>query len=76
MELREVVPNGDPVTSEQYTFAAVCGPAQFGPEGESEDNTFARWTPSATLTMSVTNPALFGQFKVGQKFYVDFSTAS
>lgn len=48
----------------------------YGPEGESEDNTFARYTPSASLQISITNPALLGKFKQGQKFYLDFTEAA
>lgn len=55
---------------EQLKFMAVS--AKFGPNGESEDNTYARYTPSAELKMTVTNPELLGKFKPGQKFYVDF----
>lgn len=43
--------------------------------GTTEDNTFAAATPSATLTMMITNPALIGTFTPGQKLYVDFSIA-
>lgn len=43
--------------------------------GGDEDNTFSRWTPSAHLTMTIKNPALFDSFHIGQKFYVDFTVA-
>lgn len=56
-------------------MAPVCGPAPFGPNGESEDNTFARWTPSGSMELYITNPDLHGKFAVGQKFYVDFTPA-
>jgi hypothetical protein len=39
---------------------------------ESEDNTFARYTPGGNLELSITNPALFDKLEKGQKFYVDF----
>jgi len=29
----------------------------------------------ASLTINIANPALFGKFKVGDKFYVDFTAA-
>lgn len=61
-------------TQETLNFAAVCD-APFGPEGESEDNTYARYTPMANLSMTVNNPALLGKVKAGQKFYVDFTPA-
>lgn len=56
-------------------MAPVCGGKPFGPNGESEDNSFARWTPSGELKLDVTNPDLLGRFKPGQKFYVDFTEA-
>jgi hypothetical protein len=59
--------------AEQLKLAAVCGNAPFGTNGESEDNTFARYTPSASLEMIITNPSLVGKIKAGQKFYVDFT---
>ena len=41
-------------------------------DGTDEDNTFALFTPSASLGMTITNPALVGTFSVGDTFYVDF----
>jgi hypothetical protein len=48
----------------------------FDAEGNSEDNSFSKWTPTATLVMTITNPNLFGKFKQGQKFYLDFTEAT
>jgi len=45
-------------------------------DGIDEDNTFAKWSPSGELTLSITNPELHGKFKPGQKFYVDFTEAA
>jgi len=36
-------------------------------------HTFARFTPSASLQICIANPALFGEFEPGQKYYVDFT---
>lgn len=63
------------VISEVITFMAVCGTDPFGPDGASEDNTYARYTPNASLTMTILNPVLFGQYKKGVKLYADFSVA-
>jgi hypothetical protein len=60
--------------SDRITFAAVC-PNSFGKDGESEDNTYARFTPTAELTMSITNPELLGKIEPGKKFYLDFTEA-
>ncbi|HEY0548178.1 MAG TPA: hypothetical protein VGF13_01175 [Verrucomicrobiae bacterium] len=45
----------------------------FDQDGNSEDNSFARWTPSGELKMAIQNPALFGKLKEGQTFYLDFT---
>lgn len=63
------------VGQETVKMSAVTGGAAFGPEGESEDNTYARYTPFGEFTASITNPNLIGKFAVGQKFYVDFTEA-
>jgi hypothetical protein len=63
------------VMAEELGANPVCGRAPFGPNGESEDNTFARFTPGGSLSLTVNNPDLFGKFKPGQKFYVDFTLA-
>jgi hypothetical protein len=57
-------------------FNAVCKSGGYPSDGADEDNTFAKWTPSAELKMNVNNPSLFGQFKPGDKFYVDFTAAN
>jgi hypothetical protein len=58
---------------EELTFNAVSKSDGYPADGSDENNTFAKWTPSAELKMSITNPALIGQFTVGQEFYVDFT---
>jgi hypothetical protein len=62
-------------TSEQLHFAAVGKSEGYPADGSDEDNTYAKWTPDAKFSMTVTNPALFGQHQVGQKYYVDFTLA-
>ncbi len=67
-------PDGQ-TTQETVYLSAVTGKDPFGPNGESEDNTYSRWTPTGSLSITITNPALFGKLKVGQKFYLDFTEA-
>lgn len=62
-------------TCENLTFNAVCKSGSYPEDGSDEDNTFAKFTPTAELKMSITNPALLGKIKPGQKFYVDFTLA-
>ena len=62
-------------THEVLKFKAVGKCGSYPEDGSDEDNTYATWTPSATLEMRITNPALRGRFMTGQKFYVDFTPA-
>jgi hypothetical protein len=59
---------------ENVHFAAVST-KPYGENGESEDNTYARYTPMADVKMTINNPALSGQIKEGQTYYVDFTAA-
>lgn len=63
------------VTGESLNFSAVGGDAVqngYPADGNDEDNDYARWSPSASLSIYVANPALFGKLKQGDKYYVDF----
>ena len=60
-------------TCESLKFHAVCKSGSYTGNGEDEDNTFALYTPSLSLEMTVSNPALIGKFNPGDKFYLDFS---
>jgi hypothetical protein len=61
---------------ETLEFSAVGKSGSYSADGLDEDNTFAKFTPTATFTMYVSNEALHGKFNPGQKFYVDFTEAS
>jgi hypothetical protein len=61
--------------SETLKFHAVCKSGAYPADGSDEDNTFALFSPAASLEICVSNPALHGCFKPGQKFYVDFTPA-
>lgn len=63
----------DETANEQLKFHGVCKSGPYPEDGSDEDNTFARWSPSVGLDITISNPNLFGKFKPGQKFYVDFT---
>jgi hypothetical protein len=44
-------------TYEDLEFSAVCKNDGYPPDGSDENNTFAKYTPSATIKMAITNPA-------------------
>ncbi len=60
---------------ETLTLAAVYPKSAYPEDGRDENHSYARWTPQADFRMTVQNPALFGQFKAGDEFYVDFTRA-
>lgn len=61
------------ITQEEVQMRAVTG--KNTKDGMDEDNTYAKYTPSADFRMSVTNPALFGQFRPSQTYYIDMTPA-
>ena len=63
-------------SSDQLKFSAVCKPNGYPADGLVEDNTYAKFSPSVELSMTVNNPALLGKFRPGQKFYVVFTEAT
>lgn len=60
-------------THEKVSFAAVGKSTSYDENGSDEDNTFARYTPSADASFVIANPALFDSFEAEQQFYVDFT---
>lgn len=67
--------DGDSYRSIQVRASAVCKNEGYPPDGSDEDNSYARWSPSADLSMTINNPALFGKIEQGDTFYVDFHRA-
>lgn len=67
-------PERTKVSQESLSMHAVAATKYEG-VGADEDNTYARYSPGANLTINIANPELFGKFKAGDKYYVDFSPA-
>ena len=59
-------------TTEVLRFHAVAA-SRYPEDGSDEDNTYAKYSPSAHLEIHVANPALVGQFAEGETYYVDFT---
>lgn len=60
---------------EKLKFSAVAKSNSYPADGSDEDNTYAKFSPSASVDILVNNPALFGKFEPGAKYYVDFTKA-
>jgi hypothetical protein len=63
------------VTQENLSFSAVAKNSAYPEDGSDEDNTYAKFSPSASFEITVCNPVLFGKFKIDEKYYVDFTPA-
>lgn len=62
-------------TCQRVSFGAVAKSDGYPADGSDEDNTYAKWSPTASCSITIANPALFDKFEAGQKFYVDFTPA-
>lgn len=60
------------VTQEALSFNFPAKNGSYPADGSDEDQQFARYSPSASLSLTVANPALLGKFSVGDTFYLDF----
>lgn len=58
--------------SDKIKMIPVCAKT-YPADGGDEDNTFAKFSPSGSAELSIANPALVGQFRPGQRYYVDFT---
>ena len=62
-------------SAQRFVALPVTGNEKFGPNGESENNTYSRYSPSGRFELTISNPELFGKLKPGQYMYVDFILA-
>lgn len=67
--------NSDGVISSERLMLHGVAANRYPADGSDENNTFARFSPSVSIDMQITNPALIGAFDVGETFYVDFIPA-
>lgn len=63
------------LTVESIVLTENCESIKFKAKysDNKEDNTYSKYTPSAELSMNITNENLFGKIKPGMQFYVDFT---
>lgn len=61
--------------SETLHLCAVAKSSAYPADGSDEDNTYAKFSPSGELKLTVANSALIGKFNPGEKFYLDFVRA-
>lgn len=62
-------------TAEVLKFRAVGRSNGYPDDGSDENNTYAKFSPSGELSLTVANPALIGKFNPGDSYYLDFTPA-
>lgn len=75
MRLYHITPysNGNGVlVQEQLHFHAVSA-SKYPEDGSDENNTYAKFSPSGMLQLTVANPSLVGKFETGKEYYLDFT---
>ena len=60
--------------SETLRLHAVAA-SKYPEDGSDENNTYAKYSPSASLEICICNPNLYDKFVVGQEYYLDFTLA-
>lgn len=58
---------------ETMHLTCVARSGGYPADGSDEDNTFAKYSPSGAMTLTVANPALIGKFTPGDTYYLDFT---
>lgn len=61
--------------NEKITMTCVAKSSAYPVDGTDEDNSFALWSPSGDLSITISNPALHGKFTPSKRFYIDFTEA-
>jgi hypothetical protein len=74
LRLHHIDKAGHPHNETLY-FHAVSRNDGYPEDGSDENNTYAKFSPSASLQLNVANPALIGKFETGTEYYVDFTPA-
>ena len=62
----------DEVSSENITFYGVSKP-RYDDDGLDDDNTYAKFSPTLRIDITIQNPNLFGKYEIDQQYYIDFT---
>lgn len=69
-------PKTGDASQETVVMYAVSRSGNYPADGSDENNTYAKFSPSGRLELTIANPELMGQFTVGEEYYLDFTLAS
>jgi len=71
-----VSPGCDMAPAQSIVAYPVARNDGYPADGSDENNSYAKWSPSGKVELTITNPALSNRIKEGDVFYVDFIPAS
>lgn len=75
MKINHIDKRNSDAGQETLYFNPVCA-SRYPEDGSDENNTYARFSPSGMLSLTVCNPALIGKFAEGEEYYLDFTLAA
>lgn len=75
MRAKLVVTNVKASDGQEAISMMAVAAGKYPEDGSDENNTYAKFSPSAMLDLTVANPALLGKVARGQTYYVDFIPA-
>lgn len=60
---------------EGYEILYMCPVAasKYPADGSDENNTYAKFSPSGQMTLTIANPDLIGKFNENEEYYLDFT---
>ncbi len=59
-----------------WSYEIVKLSAVYSDDKNSENYSFSQATPSADISMCISNPAAFGAFELNKEYYLDFTPVS
>ena len=72
MQCESVVNYESTVSSEKYSEAVKLR-AVYSSDPNSENYSWSKYTPSAEISLNISNPSAWGKFEVGKEYYIDFT---
>lgn len=60
---------------QETLYLNAVSASQYPEDGSDENNTYAVFSPSGMVSLTIANPALLGKFAKDEEYYLDFTKA-
>ena len=62
--------------NQETLYLNAVSASRYPEDGSDENNTYAKFSPSGMISLTIANPALLGKFAKDEEYYIDFTKAS